>query len=230
MLKAFFSFALDILFPKRCAGCQKEGVFLCENCKDAIRTIPPACFVCEKRSPDGTICPNCKPETAVRRFLAPLSFHDATARELIHAYKYHGAKEIAEALGEYIVSSLYTYQISPPPNSILVPIPLHPKRLRERGFNQAELVANVIGEKLGLAVETQILGRKVYRKQQTEMRHRKDRMENAKGVYRVKEPPPAESTLILIDDVATTGATLEEAAKVLKAAGAKQVWAFTAAR
>ena len=230
MLKAFFSFALDILFPKHCAGCQKEGVFLCENCKDAIRTIPPACFVCEKRSPDGTICQNCRPETAIRRFLAPLSFHDATLRELIHNYKYHGAKEIAEALGEYIISSLCTYRISPPPNSILVPIPLHPKRLRERGFNQAELIARAIGEKLGLAVQMNILTRKVYRQRQTEMHRREERAKNAEGVYGVEAPPPAESTLILIDDVATTGATLEEAARVLKAAGAKQGWAFTAAR
>ena len=75
-----------------------------------------------------------------------------------------------------------------------------------------------------------ILTRKVYRQRQTEMHRREERAKNAEGVYGVEAPPPAESTLILIDDVATTGATLEEAAKVLKAAGAKQVWAFTAAR
>ncbi len=230
MLKELFNFTLDILFPKHCAGCRKEGVLFCENCKDAIRTMPPACFACEKRSPDGAVCRDCKPKTAIRRFLAPLSFHDATARELIHAYKYHGAKEVAEMLGAYVVGSLRTYNIVAPPDSILIPIPLHPKRLRERGFNQAELIANVIGEKLGLAVHTAILSRNVYRKHQTTMRRREERVKNAEGVYKVKEPPPADSTLILVDDVATTGATLEEAAKVLKAAGAKQVWAFVAAR
>ncbi|MBI2096791.1 MAG: ComF family protein [Candidatus Sungbacteria bacterium] len=230
MLEAAVEFVLDILFPKRCVGCHKEGLFLCGQCRGQIQLLPPACFVCRQRSPDGTVCESCKPQTRIRRFIAPLSFHDQTSRELIHIYKYQGVKEIAEILGEYITSAARSYGIFPPDHSILVPIPLSPQRLRERGFNQAELVARVIGEKFGLPVNTGVLRRPLHRKHQTEMPNREERIENAKGVYAPKEKIPPGTVIILVDDVSTTGATLEEAARVLKAAGAKQVWALTAAR
>jgi ComF family protein len=230
MLKEALEWSLDILFPKRCCGCLAEGSFLCQACQAAIEIGPSVCFVCENRSPQGTICDLCKPATRLRRFIAPLSFRDHIVRELVHTLKYGGAKEIAALLAEYLTEYIRFYQIEIPPSALLVPIPLHQKRLRKRGFNQAELLAQAIGAGLNLPVETRLLFRAIYRNQQTKMKDKKARLANAIGVYQVRGIIPPQTTLILVDDVSTTGATLEEAARVLKKAGAKQVWAMTAAR
>ena len=230
MLQSVTEFILDVLFPKKCVGCGREGAFTCENCRPALAATAPTCFVCEKRSPDGSICEPCKPETRLRQFVAPLRYHDHFTRELIHTFKFGGAKEISKILAKEITDSLGFYAIPTPPRSLLIPIPLHPKRLRERGFNQAELLARELEMRLHIPINTTTLLRTTYRDHQTKMPNREQRIKNAKGIYRVADKIPPGTTAILVDDVSTTGATIEEAARVLKAAGAKQVWAFVAAR
>ncbi|MBI2055220.1 MAG: ComF family protein [Candidatus Sungbacteria bacterium] len=230
MLNSVLDFCFDILFPKYCAGCHAEGSFLCDKCRKNIVAVGSICFVCERRSPQGLICENCKSLTRLRRFVSPLFYRDPIVRELIRLYKYEGVKEIGEILAGYIIEAAMLYAVPLLADALLVPIPLHKKRLRERGFNQAELMAKKLGRAWGLKIATDILMRTEYRKPQTEIKRREERLENAKGIYKINKSPPPGKIMILVDDVATTGATLEEAARVLKNAGAKQVWAFTAAR
>lgn len=229
MLSAALDFFLDILFPRFCAGCKKEGLFLCESCRLGIIPGTSICFVCEKRSPEGIICESEKSKTRLRRFVAPFTYANPVIRELIHLLKYGGAKEVADDLGGWVASAVRLYAAQVPEDALLVPIPLHAKRLRERGFNQAELIARAIGKRLNISVDTSILKRATHRKPQTEIKKREERVSNAAGIYKVAGAVPAK-TLILVDDVSTTGATLEEAATALKRAGAKQVWAFVVAR
>lgn len=229
ILSAPIDFFLDILFPRFCAGCKKEGLFLCESCRLGVIPGTSVCFVCEKRSPEGLICDPERPKTRIRRFVAPFTYANPVIRELIHLLKYGGAKEIADDLGEWVASAIRFSSTQIPKDTLLIPIPLHPSRLRERGFNQAELIARVIGKKLNVSVDTSLLKRIKHRKPQTEMKKREERVSNAAGIYKVAGTVLPQ-TLILIDDVSTTGATLEEAATMLKQAGAKQVWAFVVAR
>lgn len=229
ILSASINFFLDILFPRFCAGCKKEGLFLCESCRLGISPGTSACFVCEKRSPEGLICEPCRPKTKIRRFVAPFTYANPVIRELIHLLKYSGAKEVADDLGGWVARAVRLYAIQVPEDALLVPIPLHVNRLRARGFNQAEVIARAMGKQLNISVDTSLLARTAHRKPQTGMKKREERVSNAAGIYKVAGNVPAK-TLILIDDVSTTGATLEEAATALKQAGAKQVWAFVVAR
>lgn len=222
-------FFLDVLFPRFCAGCKREGLFLCEACRRGIIPGSSVCFVCEKRSPDGLICELCKGNTKIRRFIAPFAYAQPTIRELIHLLKYGGAREIADDFGNWIAASLSLSSVLIPKEALLVPIPLHSGRLRERGFNQAELIARSLAHHLGLSVNAALLKRTLHRKPQTEMKKREERLDNAKGIYKVAGDVSGK-LIILVDDVSTTGATLEEAAAVFKKARAKQVWAIAVAR
>lgn len=203
---------------------------LCTTCASAIPTVTAVCFVCERRSPEGEVCLQCKGRTRLRRFVAPLPYHEEAVRELIHTFKYRGVREISDVLARFIVTYINETRITLPERALLVPIPLHRKRLRERGFNQAEVIAKSLAKALSIPLENNILMRAKYAPPQTTMKTRKEREENAKNLYAVAAPIPDGATIILVDDVSTTGATLEEAARVLKEARAKQVWAFTAAR
>lgn len=131
--------------------------------------------------------------------------------------------------GDVLVSYLHYYHIDFPKDSLLVPIPLHPRRLRRRGFNQSELVAGYLGEKLGLTVAGNVLKRITHTWPQTALTA-DERVENIAHSFAAPSPKLIEGkTVILLDDVKTTGATLNEAASVLKEAGAWRVWAITIA-
>lgn len=203
---------------------------LCERCRPAIPTVSAVCFVCERRSPEGEICERCRPETRLRRFIAPLAYSEPAARDLIHALKYAGMRRLAQDLAGWIVNYIRAAKIELPMASIFVPIPLHRKKFRERGFNQAELLAQELAAAFGAPARTDILSRTKHATPQSKIKRREERLKNAAGLYAVKNSLPEKTTVILVDDVSTTGATLEEAARVLKEAGAKQVWAFTVAR
>ena len=158
---------------------------------------------------------------------------------MVKALKYRFVKVAAMDIGrmmavylEQRVSLLRVRQA----DTIITAVPLHPKRLRWRGFNQAELIAENISSKLGLAYQNDILSRTVYKKPQADIKDRNERIKNAENIFHlVVEPLSADKqleskTILLIDDVATTGSTLDDAARVLKSAGAKKVIGFVFAR
>ena len=109
-------------------------------------------------------------------------------------------------------------------DTLIIPIPLSKKRLRERGFNQAELIANLLAEKMSVKIACNILEKIKHTETQVKVKNRENRLKNLKGRFKVSHPRLLkEKTIILVDDVATTGATLFEAGRVLKKSGAKKV-------
>lgn len=226
---------LDLLFPVRCLGCSKEGEFCCGSCRSALRPIPPICFFCKKMVPGsrvitpGRTCSSCRKRSNIYAFLSPFLYGDDTIRELIHALKYRRVRSVGLLLGDLIVEYLKKFKVPLPEGAVLLPIPLHPSRQRTRGFNQAELIALRIGEILHLPVEKSILRKIKKTIPQMELRA-EERRKNVVGTFSVADPESTRGkTILLLDDVKTTGATLEEAARVLKKAGAKRVWAMTVA-
>ncbi|MDP3710379.1 MAG: ComF family protein [bacterium] len=221
---------LDLLFPCFCMGCKKEGSFLCQHCRSLLKTIPPTCFVCHKLSwPSGRTCDSCRPKTAIYAFLSPFSYGDEAIKELIHHLKYNRVRGLAEILADLLKDYLQKYKIWLPKEALLIPIPLHKTRQRERGFNQTELIAKVFTSETSLILAKDVLIKTKPTKSQIELSS-EERRKNLSGVFTVSKPQEIQGkTIILLDDVKTTGTTLEEAATTLKSAGAKRVWAMTVA-
>ena len=228
---------LDLLFPPSCAGCKKAGTFLCNTCIAALTCMPPACFVCQKivpatwqgRIPPGRTCMPCRRHTAIYAFFSPLSYQDKTIREAIHRFKYRRAREFDRIFARLLLSSVNYYRILFPPDAILVPVPLHARRKRARGFNQSDVIAARLSELLTLPLATYALVRIKHTDPQAGLT-KTTRLENIAGSFSVPNPAMVhKKTIILVDDVKTTGATLNEAARVLKECGAKRVWAVTIA-
>lgn len=224
------SWLLDLVFPKFCASCASEGDYLCDACRSNLTFGTPSCLVCRKRNFDGVLCQTCGEKTGIRRFFAAFSYRNPLARSLIHTYKYDGVRELAELFADELTAFLGFFGIRLPKTSILVPIPLHRSRLSERGFNQSELLARALGKRLSLEVALPL--RRVKKtEQQIEMPSHKERRSNIEGAFGIQDAGSVSGrTIILVDDVATSGATLIEAARVLREAGCRTVWAITIAK
>lgn len=150
-------------------------------------------------------------------------------RELVHALKYRRSREIAEIFADMIVAHLATMQVALPKDALLVPVPLHKSRERERGFNQSFLITKILGEKLGIEVRRDVLKKIKKTVPQMELL-REERLKNLADTFAFSNSALVQGkTVILVDDVKTSGATLEEAARLLKQSGAKQIWAITVA-
>lgn len=210
-IRHFLAFMLDLVLPMHCIACGKTKTALCESCAMKIH------------SPDET----------PGGIIAAWDFKDPVARKAIHELKYRGRTGIAqvcgdalsdrllEELGEQRVFGRFTAPL-------IVPIPLSGKRLRKRGFNQAELIAKHVSVALSLpsAFSPNVLKRLKDTPPQARIKDKRERLQNMRGVFAVPEKY-AEALrgkdIILIDDVTTTGATLREAEKALRKAGARKV-------
>jgi ComF family protein len=224
------TFVLDLLFPKLCLGCGAEGVSFCEACRSRMARPAPSCPICSKRNFTGILCTSCAEKSGLRRFLAPFSYRDPLVRELIHTYKYAGVRGLAALFADEIAAFLEAYGIRPNKTFMLVPIPLHRSRERERGFNQAELLARELGERLELPLG-ELLARRRATESQIDMESYQKRRENVADAFRVTDPAAVkDKSIILVDDVSTSGATFSEAARVLRGAGARTVWAIVVAK
>lgn len=164
--------------------------------------------------------PEGEPFTAVSaaRFAGPL-------REAIHAFKYTGTPQLSPALARLMVDAVRAAGVTP---DAVVPVPLHAKRQRERGYNQSELLARQIAASLRLPHQPRLLARVRHTEQQATLKGPDARRANVSHAFQVLEAPPGH--VLLVDDVLTTGATMMECASALMRAGARDVTALTLAR
>lgn len=228
-MKRLFSFLLDLLFPVFCLGCSREGLYACKSCLGKITFQAPVCFVCSKLA-DRTCEPCRKKSSYIYAFFAPFSYSDPLIRELIHQLKYNRVRGIASEFAGVLANYFDYFKIAVPINSCLISIPLHPRRRRFRGFNQSELIAEAFAKKLDIPLERGVLFKTKNTKPQVEF-GRQERIGAAAGAFLARDVSRIQDrTVLLLDDVKTTGATLAEAARALRAAGAKQVWAVAVAR
>jgi ComF family protein len=217
---------LDLLFPPRCVGCQREGGLLCEICETELpRLMPPYCNICAQPSPDQ-VCARCAVSPLnIDGVRAPYLMEGAV-REAVHSLKYRNLRAVAALLGRLLAAYLESY---PLPGEVLVPVPLHPRRLRERGYNQVALLAKELGRRTGLPVAEDMLVRRRDTRPQVSVANREERVRNAEESFACGADV-REVAVLLIDDVATTGSTLSACAAALKGSGAKSVWGLTLAR
>jgi ComF family protein len=178
--------------------------------------------------PDGGArCGDCRGRRRAFKLLRSAGVYEGSLQKLIKKFKYGGREDLARPLGRMLVD-LWREQPRLGPVDAVVPVPLHWLRERGRGYNQALVLAEYFGRKTGLPVVRALARRRS--PSQTELR-REERLENVRDAFRAARPELARGkSLLLVDDVCTTGATLEACARALKAAGARRVAALTVAR
>lgn len=232
-IKKMKEFALDVLFPKICLGCKKEGAFLCNAClQNLFREIEvQKCPVCSFRNFSGLLCRTCRKKCQLTRFLYCFNYKNKIIREAIHAFKYDSVKELGDSLSNFLINLVLSQKIPLKKTMLVLPVPLHPAKLRQRGFNQSEIMASIFARYFGLKIIPDNLTRIKNTDPQIEMPDFKNRRENISNAFKVKRPEEfSGKKIILIDDVSTSLSTLDEAAEVLRNAGAKSVWGLVVAR
>ncbi len=219
--------ALNFVFPPRCAGCGADGTFICDACIASLEPAgPPRCRRCWR--PDaGDLCIPCQLEPPPFDALRAAYGYHGLARDLVHSLKYRGITALVPSIGGLCVDVIRSERGD---FSAIVPVPLHGTRKRTRGYNQAELLARYIGEQLQVPVQVRAIERRRRTPQQARTAGAKERQRNVAGAFRGRPGLVEGRSVLLVDDVTTTGATLAECAEALKEAGASQVWAFCFAR
>jgi competence protein ComFC len=227
---------LDLIFPKRCLGCGKTGGYFCSFCLNRVSLEPERiCPVCQKPSIGGLTHPGCQSPQSIDG-LTSIFAYQGVVKKAITKLKYKFVSDIARDLvelflsfcGEDRVFSHFCQQ----EKVCLLSIPLHPSRKRWRGFNQAELLGKMIASNLGVKFLPEVLKRVKKTKPQVKL-NKEERRKNIRGAFELNSNHRSLITnhsLILFDDVWTSGETLKEATKVLKRNGAKRVWGLTIAR
>ena len=223
ILRVASSFAIDLVYPKRCAGCAQRGTWLCDTCDSALdRFVPPWCTSCGV--PQHVPCECAAMPEGVDRLRSGGPF-DGWLSGAVSQCKYHGEWGRAEHLAELLAGAAADLQ----PFAALVPVPLHPTRLRQRGFNQSQLLAEYAARMLGVPVEP--LLRRIRRTDAQVHLGAAQRHLNVHGAMQVQ---PGSAVLgksfVIVDDVVTTGSTLAACAAALRDAGAVSVQGLTVAR
>ena len=227
-----FGSFLNLLFPPLCLHCRArigEGV-LCGPCVRAV-TLYTALFCgkCGSRLAEGKrVCHEEHPYLLG----AAGSYDDPVLKDLIHSLKFNSVRGAAKPLAEFLIRYADSLPVPiPRANTIVIPMPLGKRRRRTRGFNQAELITHPFAEHLGLPLVAHAFARIRHTPPQTEQKRLEERRENMRGAFSVLSPEEiAGKTILLIDDVITSGATLFEAARTLKDGGARRVIALVTAR
>ncbi len=214
----------DLFFPRWCIGCGREGDFICQACQQSLKLItPPICPRCgrpQDGEPAKDGCPGCTGwQDDIDSIRAPFLF-EGIIRVAIHEFKYRNLRTLAPALAGLLHDYLAT---NPVTGDVLVPVPIHRKRLQERGYNQSALLARELGQLNGLPVVDNCLVRLVSTPPQARSTGITERLSNVAGAFTCRDQRLQHKRIILIDDVSTSGATLNTCATALKTAGATEV-------
>lgn len=214
-INSFYRKILNILFPCRCVDCRKEGFWICPKCLVKVASA-------EKPADDW--------------IYSVWSYKDGRIRRLLWLFKWSGRHDVindlSDTLYDHFLDEFAERRVFENlDNPILVPIPISRKKFRRRGYNQAKIIATKLAEKsTGLMVASEILKKVKDGPDQNSIKNKRERFENIRGAFKIRDGELVRGrNVILIDDILTTGATLSEARRTLKSAGAKNIFAFTVA-
>ena len=225
---------LSLLYPPRCLLCRTLGAScLCDRCAAAVVPVSePFCPRCGQGvAPESGGCRHCARRPPAFRRARAMGAHEGVLRSAIHQFKYRDRPQLAEPLGRLLVSSARAHasDLNGLRFDALLPVPMHPIRRRLRGYNQSERLARVLSRDLCLPLDTRSLVRTRRTRPQVGLSG-DARRHNLSGAFQVLASAQVDGkTLLLVDDVATTCATLSECAATLKAAGAQAIYALTLA-
>ena len=218
--------AVDLVLPPSCAACGRGGAFLCEPCESSLSRLErPYCARCAHPGADR-LCEACASSPPAFDGIRAVCLFEGAARQLVHSLKYANFRAVAPDMARLLADLLGP---RPGPGEVIVPVPLHPRRERTRGYNQSELLARTVGKRTGLPVRPGIVRRVRNTPPQVSIENYEERRSNIEGSFECPTGLSGESVL-LMDDVVTTGSTMSACAAALKAAGARSVWGLAFAR
>lgn len=217
----------DIVFPIECVGCGQSSEFLCSSCVSKIKMFPvQTCHYCRKPQAFGKTCDQCANKNRLDGLFILGPYDQPILKEAIHAWKHERVKEIGNILGLRLADRLAHSFFQE--NSVIAHIPLRKPRQFDRGFNQSEQLAHILSKKFEIPLKSLLI--KIKDTEPQSSLNREQRLQNIRGVFTLaKDAKLNGENIILIDDITTTGATLEEACLTLKKSGAKSVWGITLA-
>lgn len=229
---------LDTIYPPRCVVCQRTGAVVCAACLNSIHPpAVPVCVRCGATIPDAgypapSLCRECAAGTRLPHLdgARVVTDYAGAARTALLALKFGGERRVAERLATLMLAP---FQCDIHSADLVIPVPLHVQRQRERGYNQAELLARAFARLQGLPVRTDVLERTRTTQPQTRLA-REQRIRNVAGAFALTSPAMADAVrgrrILLVDDVTTTGSTLDASAEALRAAGAASIWGLAFAQ
>lgn len=236
----FLDSVFNILFPKICLSCRSEGIYICPKCFEKIPISKNfICYVCGKRSPFGKICPSCKTKTGsyLTGLLVASHWKNMLVRQMIYEFKYRFIKDLAFPLAKIVEAffdnSKFSFNNS---NSIIIPVPLHKKRFVWRGFNQSELIAEYLSDFLKILLYNDLLVRAKNTKPQADIKNESERLKNISNAFEINQKFIKDlgilrnKVVFLLDDICTTGATLNDCARILRQFKPKEIWGLVVAR
>ena len=227
LLRKFFKTFTDIIFPIECVGCGKANEFLCSSCVSKIKIFPiQTCHYCRKPQAFGKTCDDCENRNRLDGLFILGPYDQPILKEAIHAWKHERVKEIGNILGLRLADQLAHSFFRE--NSNITHIPLRKPRQFDRGFNQSEQLALILAQKFQIPAKSLLI--KIKDTEPQSSLNREKRLLNIRGVFApAKDAKLSGQNIILIDDITTTGATMEEACRVIKKAGTKSVWGIALA-
>jgi ComF family protein len=221
---------LDLLFPPRCAGCERSGHLLCQQCLQTMQPLTgPLCQRCGALLLSPTAqCISCQQKRFGLHGLRCVNRYQGALRSAIHALKYEGRQRLAEPLGLLLAQAFIRYGLR---TNGIVPLPLHAQRQRERGYNQATLLARICADCLKVPCMDNLVVRQRATRTQVGL-NAQERLQNVDGAFALAPDARALTgqNILLIDDICTTGATLKACAAPLYAAGVREVWGLVLGR
>lgn len=233
MLKIFkklFSLLSELLYPWKCPFCRRpSNKWICDSCrKKLVEVKEPKCVKCGKpvRKKEQEYCTACKnpKELPYERGIS-LWVHKPPVSESIYRFKYHNCRLYADAYAKECARR-FKGQIKKWNIQLIVPVPMYDKKRRRRGYNQAQVLAEKLGGELTIPVDSESVARVLPTTPQ-KLKGRQDRRKNLKDAFRMKKVLNGIENVLVVDDIYTTGATVEKVAECLKKAGAKHIWFFT---
>ena len=223
--------ALDLVFPPRCVSCKRGGHVLCPTCLALLQPamLPRCAHCCGRIDADGT-CRSCRYHPLRISGLRAFGHYEGSLRACIHALKYDGVTRLAQPLGHLLARTYYMHRLHA---DLLIPVPLHSERQRQRGYNHASLLAAACAREIDIPVREDIVMRQRATTAQVGLGPQ-ERRQNVAGAFRCPSAFPSQPLagrrVLLVDDVCTTGATIEACAAPLFAAGARSIWGLVLAR
>jgi competence protein ComFC len=228
LLTRGWSALLDLVYPPHCVACGHLGEWLCAEC---LRGVPwldgPCCSRCgQPMAKAGSLCNECAGGGLALESARAVSLHVPPLREAIYGLKYDGLRALVAPLALLLAEA---WRRTSWPIDVIVPVPLHERRIRRRGYNQSLLLADALSRHLGVPLEGRVLVRERNTRTQVGLK-RQERWLNVAGAFRCRDASLQGKSILLVDDVFTTGATLEACAVALVASGSAQVRALTLTR